>query len=135
MMRPPDSEPPLHAARPFAFPRSRRILLRADFIRVQKESRTAQDRVLRICFRSDPERANEPARLGLAVSRRVGNSPTRNRVKRWIREWFRTHPGIWPNGLLVLVIPKPLPEGHSRHAIEGSLEGLSPRVKRPRQES
>ena len=29
------------------------------------------------------------ARLGLTVSRRVGNAVVRNRVKRRIREWFR----------------------------------------------
>ncbi len=28
-------------------------------------------------------------RLGLTVSRKVGNSPQRNRVKRLLREWYR----------------------------------------------
>ncbi len=31
------------------------------------------------------------ARLGLTVSRKVGNAVTRNRVKRRLREWFRQH--------------------------------------------
>jgi ribonuclease P protein component len=31
------------------------------------------------------------ARLGLTVSRKVGNAVIRNRVKRRIREWFRLH--------------------------------------------
>lgn len=29
--------------------------------------------------------------LGLVVSKRVGNAVARNRVKRRVREWFRTH--------------------------------------------
>ncbi len=36
--------------------------------------------------------ANSPAgvaRLGMAVPRQVGNAPTRNRIRRWIREAFR----------------------------------------------
>lgn len=37
-----------------------------------------------------PGRVPGGARLGLAVSRRVGNAVARNRVKRRIREWFRT---------------------------------------------
>lgn len=36
-----------------------------------------------------PSREAGAARLGLAVSRRVGNAVARNRVKRRIREWFR----------------------------------------------
>jgi ribonuclease P protein component len=36
-----------------------------------------------------PARADGAAKLGLAVSRRVGNAVARNRVKRHAREWFR----------------------------------------------
>jgi ribonuclease P protein component len=36
-----------------------------------------------------PSRADEAPKLGLAVSRRVGNAVARNRVKRRVREWFR----------------------------------------------
>lgn len=34
-------------------------------------------------------REGGPTRLGLTVSRRVGNAVVRNRVKRRLREWFR----------------------------------------------
>lgn len=36
-----------------------------------------------------PSRVDGGAKLGLAVSRRVGNAVARNRVKRHVREWFR----------------------------------------------
>jgi ribonuclease P protein component len=29
--------------------------------------------------------------MGMAVSKKVGNSPQRSRVKRVLREWFRLH--------------------------------------------
>ena len=31
-----------------------------------------------------------PARLGITVTRKVGNAVRRNRIKRLVREWFRT---------------------------------------------
>ena len=36
-----------------------------------------------------PSRDDAEPKLGLAVSRRVGNAVARNRVKRRVREWFR----------------------------------------------
>jgi ribonuclease P protein component len=36
-----------------------------------------------------PAREGADAKLGLAVSRRVGNAVARNHVKRRVREWFR----------------------------------------------
>lgn len=36
-----------------------------------------------------PSRVDGAPKLGLAVSRRVGNAVARNRVKRHVREWFR----------------------------------------------
>jgi ribonuclease P protein component len=36
-----------------------------------------------------PARGDAEVKLGLAVSRRVGNAVARNRVKRHVREWFR----------------------------------------------
>lgn len=46
------------------------------------------------------------ARLGISVSRRVGNSPTRNRWKRTIREVFRQHRMQLPPGIDVIVRPR-----------------------------
>jgi len=39
--------------------------------------------------RREPETSADQPRLGVTVSRRVGNAVVRNRVKRGIREWFR----------------------------------------------
>ena len=35
--------------------------------------------------------ALEHGRVGLTVSKKVGNSPVRSRVKRVLREWYRLH--------------------------------------------
>ena len=50
---------------------------------------------------SDPR-----CKLGITVSRRVGNSVVRNRVKRHIREWFRISRGNVPLGSDVVVVAR-----------------------------
>ena len=46
------------------------------------------------------------ARLGLSVSRRVGNAAVRNRVKRLIREAFRLSQHELPRGLDLVVVAR-----------------------------
>ncbi|MCP4241060.1 MAG: ribonuclease P protein component [bacterium] len=43
-------------------------------------------------------------RLGITVSRRVGGAVVRNRLKRWVREWFRVARQSLVAGSDVLVI-------------------------------
>jgi ribonuclease P protein component len=46
------------------------------------------------------------ARLGLAVTRRLGKAVRRNRVKRLLREFFRRHKQQLPPGDLVIMAKK-----------------------------
>ena len=45
-------------------------------------------------------------RLGLAVSRRVGNAVERNRVKRRVRSWFRAQRSLLPEASDLVVIAR-----------------------------
>jgi len=50
----------------------------------------------------------QPARrLGLTVSRKVGNAVARNHVKRRVREWFRVEREALPKDVDLVVIAKP----------------------------
>jgi ribonuclease P protein component len=46
-------------------------------------------------------------RLGISVGRKVGNAVCRNRIKRWIREYFRRHRAKIATGVDFSVIVKP----------------------------
>lgn len=62
----------------------------AEFRRVARYGqRVAVGSVLVIGMLREERSQGERARLGIAVSRRVGKAVARNRLKRWIREWFR----------------------------------------------
>jgi ribonuclease P protein component len=59
----------------------------ADFRRVTRRGRRGQSQhFLIFLLRRDDAR---PARLGITVTRKVGNAVRRNRIKRLVREWFR----------------------------------------------
>jgi ribonuclease P protein component len=70
----------------FAFPRQARIVHERDFRRIYRDGKRFLASPLRFCVL---RREDEESRLGLAVSRKVGNAVVRNRWKRAVREAFR----------------------------------------------
>lgn len=63
-------------------------------------------------------------RLGLTVSRRVGNAVVRNRVKRRVREWFRHRRENLGDGVDLVVIARPEAAGLSYHEMARDLDAL-----------
>lgn len=108
------------------FPRSSRVRKQADFDRVHGQQAYAADEilVLRGC-----RNGLDHARLGLSVSRKVGNAVIRNRWKRLIREAFRTSRVRIPSGMDFVARPRKGATA-SFAAIEASLPQLCRRVAR-----
>ena len=90
-------------ARDQRFPKSARLLKSAEFQRVHRSAAFAADQVLVVkgVFNGTPG-----TRLGLSISRRVGNAVVRNRWKRLIRESFRRQRAELPPGLDLVVRPR-----------------------------
>lgn len=70
-------------------------------------------------------------RLGISAPRKVGNAVTRNRVKRQLREAFRTLKHLHTPGvdLVILIRPhKPLPSADVRAKVERLLQKFAART-------
>ncbi len=86
------------------YPKATRLRRRAEFLGVQREGRRRHTPHLVIIRQLADGRSS---RLGVTVSKRVGNAVVRNRVKRLLREVFRVRRAhIWP-ALDLVVIAKP----------------------------
>ena len=86
-----------------AFGRGDRLRQRSEFDRVRRSGASARGRL--ITLYESPNRTAQ-RRLGVAVSKAVGNAVTRNRVKRLIREAFRTGRETLAAGRDMLVVAR-----------------------------
>ena len=85
------------------FGKSLRLRRQSEFDRVYQSPAYAVDQVLVV---RGQESGLDHCRLGISVSRKVGNAVVRNRWKRLIREAFRcTRPNL-PQGLDLVVRPR-----------------------------
>ena len=50
------------------------------------------------------ENGTDKSRLGISVSKKVGNSVVRHRVKRLIKESYRLHENIFNSGLDIVIV-------------------------------
>lgn len=109
-----------------SLPKSMRLLTSEQFLRAFKSGIYAADGIL-VC-NAIPNQL-EHSRLGLSISRKVGNAVVRNRWKRAIREAYRCHREHLPVGLDLVFRPKAGAKFDST-AVERSLPDLVKRVAR-----
>ncbi len=108
------------------FPREVRLRKRAQFLDVQAHGRRVSSFrfIMLSCRRED----DGEMRLGITVSRRVGNAAQRNRIKRLVREAFRRERAGWPKGLDVVMIAREPARDATLADVTEELRGLLRRV-------
>ena len=94
-----------HTSPPGAAPSGRapeRLRRSQDFAATMRTGRRARHALLTAVARRSPA---DDTRVGFAVSRRVGGSVVRNRVKRQLR--MITRANRWQSGFDVVIVPQP----------------------------
>jgi ribonuclease P protein component len=116
----------LSPTKPFAFRPAEHLRRPSDFRRVYDRRRSVSDSWLIVyaCENGLPH-----LRLGLSVSRKVGQATHRNRLRRLYREAFRLTRHEMPTGLDLVLIPR-RPDEPTLEALKRSLPRLVRQVAR-----
>lgn len=109
-----------------SFPKEMRLRKRRDFVAVQKAGRKFHGKYFLavLAVRAD----GGGARVGITVSRKVGKAMTRNRIKRYVREYVR-HSTCLPGGVDMVIVAKPSAAELREYATAASdLAGLEAKI-------
>ena len=89
---------------------------------VYNEGNSKANRYLVLYYRKNDLEYN---RLGISVSKKVGNSVVRHRLTRLIRESYRLNEAEFENGLDIVVVARPQAKDRTYHEIESALMHLA----------
>jgi len=98
-----------------SFPAAARLKSSREYSRLWRDGERCHTRNLTIIAAKPPVPHPAGSRLGTTVSRKVGNAVCRNRLKRWLREYFRSHKARLTGIADISVIAKP-GAAHLTHA-------------------
>ncbi len=112
--------------RVFSFTKADRILKHLDFVRISKKGKRLQDTYFTAVYSTG---RLERTRLGITVTKKVGNAAVRNRIKRIIRECFRLEKqkikGCWD----INIIAKKAAEAAGTDQMFSSLQGIFKKIE------
>jgi ribonuclease P protein component len=103
-------------------PRAARVRHRTDYLAIQNRGRRVAGPHLLLFALAGPSSEGPESgqgrqgRIGITVSKKVGNAVVRNRVKRWIRECYRRRRPQFPARLDLVVVARPAAAAAS-HAV------------------
>ncbi len=111
-----------------SFPKTRRLTLPTEFLRVKNEGKTHRGALLILGVFETESIEAAPCRTGFVTSKRVGGAVVRNRIRRRLRDIVRhqqhtLRPGIW-----LVVIARPPAARATYRALEDEWLRLAKRA-------
>lgn len=114
---------------PNGFPPSRRLRKRAEFRAVYDGGVRLGAKLCTVFVLQNA--AGHPARVGLTVTRKIGNAAVRNRCKRFLREAVRKHWELVPDGFDIVLHARPgMVESQARDVEDDIVRALRRAVRR-----
>lgn len=89
----------------------------AQFLEVYRQGKSYANKYLVMYVLKN---STDEIRLGISVSKKVGNSVVRHRITRLIRESYRLHKELFSSGLDIVVIARASAGNRSFHEIESA---------------
>jgi ribonuclease P protein component len=112
-----------------AFPKALRLRKRREFLKLQEGHSSVQVSAACLLALAQPNGTNS-ARLGLTVSAKVGKAVLRNRIRRQLRQWFRTHIEELPKGIDLVLIARRQAATASSDELAASFAAISQQLRR-----
>jgi ribonuclease P protein component len=111
----------------FSFTKADRILKRSEFIALSKLGQRVQNTDFIAYFL--PAQHNQ-SRLGVTVTKKVGQAVERNRIKRLVRECFRLHRHGLSGNWDISIIAKRQSAGITSERVFRSVQNIFDRISR-----
>ncbi len=110
-----------------SFPKQYRITKRREYVDIQKNGQILHGASFLMLYNEN----NLPnSRLGITVTRKVGNAVVRNCQKRCIKEFFRRNKQAFPEGYDIVIIPRPKAADNNYSQTHLELRSLADRLNR-----
>jgi ribonuclease P protein component len=112
--------------RSFTFSKADRLLKRHEFLRLSASGKRVQNRYFIANF---GQGRAQRSRLGITVTKKVGNAVARNRIKRCVREYFRLNRhrlrGNWDINVIAKKSAAGLPSSLAFSSLENLFDSIS----------
>jgi len=111
----------------FSFKKIDKILKRREYLKLQRCGKKIQDRNFIVIYSDE---TFEKKRIGITVSKKLGNAVKRNKIKRLIREHFRINRDKIAGFIDINVIAKKKAGETSADMVFKSLDGIYKKIPR-----